>query len=160
MKSQIFLIATLVFLASLTSCDPFKPFYQDIEGEWEVTNISISERISRSGEALPDTSFDSFGVLNFAFCDRDAHETANCQYSMLLMDGQTFELEYQIGDTEDLELVLGSGGADVPENKDLAAVYSMTLNENDMTLMSAPNSSPFLAASYQGQAITITLKRK
>ncbi|MEM6348398.1 MAG: hypothetical protein AAF927_31240 [Bacteroidota bacterium] len=160
MKSQIFLIASLAFLVSLSSCDPFKPFYQDMEGVWEVSSITIGERISQAGAALPDTSFNSFGELDFAFCDKNAHETATCQYTMTLADGQMFELEYQIVDAEELELVLSSGGADVPEDKDLAAIYEMTLNENDMTLMSAPNSSPLLAPAFQGRAITITLNRK
>lgn len=160
MKSPVIIIASLLLLVSITSCDPFQPLYRDIEGSWEVTNITIGERTDRSGQAIADTSFAELGVLEFAECSKDAHNIADCDYELSLPSGEVYQLQYQIIDVEDMEFSLGGSGAEVPEQFDLSGGYFVSVNENEMMLTNKPQSSPLLAFYYQGRSISITLNRK
>ncbi|MFK7926475.1 MAG: hypothetical protein AB8H47_31290 [Bacteroidia bacterium] len=160
MKSSI-IIVSLLLLVSITSCDPFKPIYEDIEGQWEVANITIGERTSfNSAESLPDTSLTTLSQFDFAFCDQEGHAANSCDFSLTLADGQTRALIYHYVDADDQELVLGGAVRDIPDQENISGVYLVSMDGETMTLQSAPNSSPFLVAQYQGRSLTITLNRQ
>ncbi|MEL7533213.1 MAG: hypothetical protein AAFN10_17990, partial [Bacteroidota bacterium] len=160
MKSSIILIFSLLLLASITSCDPFQPLYQDIEGSWELSNITISERFSATGETLADTSFSSLGDFEFSPCDKQDHSNSACKYNLTLPDGRIFELDYQIVDSEDLQITLGGFEDGLRNTENPAGIYDMTLTTTEITLMSQAKSFPDLADAYRGRSLSITLNRK
>jgi len=161
MKPSIIIIASLVLLVSIPSCAPFKPIYEDIQGQWEVTNITIGERTSfTSAESLPDTNLTTLSEFDFAFCDKEGHAANSCDFSLTLADGQTRALIYHYVDADDRELVLGGEVRDTPDQENISGVYFVSMEGETLTLQNAPNSSPFLVAQYQGRSITITMNRK
>ncbi|MEL6593682.1 MAG: hypothetical protein AAFQ68_26510 [Bacteroidota bacterium] len=160
MKSPIIILASLLLLISITSCDPLRPIYRDIDGDWEVASITISDRTSLSGDALADTSVNVLAEFSFDLCDRNANDNANCTGTLTTTDGGIFDINYQVGDAEEPQMILSVPTTDLKESSNPFGTYDLMLEAESITLTTKPNTSELIASSYRGRTLTITLNRK
>lgn len=73
MKTSFFLPGVMLAAVALLGCDPRvdKQTLQKLDGTWEVSSVTIRERIAADGTALPDTVVvNPSGEIVIDFCDQ------------------------------------------------------------------------------------------